>query len=112
QGARRLTAKGAVSPANIQLSYRALRVDPLSAPTYITLPDVRGAHGPFAVSRLAPWATTSAPPGRGGGEYPQRDSNPCRRRERPVSWAARRWGPGQRSARRRAYRCAGSRARP
>src|SRR5690625_407983 len=30
-----------------QLSYRALRVDPLSAPTYITLPDVRGAHGPF-----------------------------------------------------------------
>src|SRR5699024_10448647 len=26
-------------------------------------------------------------------EYPQRDSNPCRRRERPVSWASRRWGP-------------------
>lgn len=26
--------------------------------------------------------------------YPQRDSNPCCRRERPESWAARRWGPG------------------
>ena len=26
--------------------------------------------------------------------YPQRDSNPCYRRERAGSWAARRWGPG------------------
>ena len=25
--------------------------------------------------------------------YPQRDSNPCYRRERAGSWAARRWGP-------------------
>ena len=25
--------------------------------------------------------------------YPQGDSNPCRRRERAVSWASRRWGP-------------------
>ena len=27
-----------------------------------------------------------------GGACPQRDSNPCRRLERAVSWAARRWG--------------------
>ena len=26
-------------------------------------------------------------------QYPQGDSNPCRRRERAVSWASRRWGP-------------------
>ena len=26
--------------------------------------------------------------------HPQRDSNPCYRRERAGSWAARRWGPG------------------
>ena len=25
-------------------------------------------------------------------KYPQGDSNPCRRRERAVSWASRRWG--------------------
>ena len=31
-------------------------------------------------------------PGEAG--CPQRDSNPCRRLERAVSWAARRWGPG------------------
>ena len=28
------------------------------------------------------------------GQYPQRDSNPCRHLERVVSWATRRWGPG------------------
>ena len=26
-------------------------------------------------------------------QHPQRDSNPCYRRERAGSWAARRWGP-------------------
>ena len=30
----------------------------------------------------------------GNTAYPQRDSNPCYRRERAGSWAARRWGPG------------------
>jgi hypothetical protein len=31
-------------------------------------------------------------------EYPQRDSNPCYRRERAGSWAARRWGLDRKSA--------------
>ena len=39
------------------------------------------------------------PPGRMRGfrdaPCPQRDSNPCRRLERAVSWAARRWGPAR-----------------
>src|SRR5674476_1038540 len=32
--------------------------------------------------------------GKAISSYPQRDSNPCYRRERAGSWAARRWGPG------------------
>ena len=38
---------------------------------------------------------SAAVPNRGNvrGQHPQRDSNPCYRRERAGSWAARRWGP-------------------
>jgi hypothetical protein len=48
-------------------------------------------------------------------EYPQRDSNPCRRLERAVSWAARRWGPDGATRRqpalaRSAYRAPGCRS--
>ena len=37
----------------------------------------------------------------GSNRYPQRDSNPCYRRERAGSWAARRWGPVHRWRRNR-----------
>ncbi len=43
------------------------------------------ATGP--IRRCVPEPRSRAP------EHPQRDSNPCYRRERAGSWAARRWGP-------------------
>src|SRR5699024_2315789 len=79
-----------------QLSYRALHGVSallLLASTCITLPDVLGGGHHF---RCEP-PRTSVSPGRGvavarEAKYPQGASNPCRRRERPVSWASRRWG--------------------
>ena len=98
-----LVARGGVEPPTFrfsvgrsyQLSYLAGRDD--------TAGSLRPHHPGATPTGLEP--ATSAVTGRRanqlrygalvsqGHAYPQRDSNPCYRRERAGSWAARRWGP-------------------
>ena len=61
------------------------QADPAVAPV---LPQPESA----GITEEAP-PSVSAGQGRNSTAYPQRDSNPCYRRERAGSWAARRWGP-------------------